>query len=267
MNAQMPPALMIGAATLLGACIGSFLNVVIHRLPRGASLVWPGSHCPGCDAAIPWWANVPIVSYVALGGKCRSCGVSISSRYPLVEAATAVLFAALMIRALGSATGVGPRLLVDWLLAATLIAVTFIDAEHQIIPNAITYPGIPLGLLLAWAAPPPGLTEAVLGLTIAGGSMWALSAADGSLRRLDAVSGDVLVTVPVGRDPIDAVFSGSSVWVALRSGETLIEVDTRTSAIVSRTTLPATPIELIPGETGVFVALDGEVPLVLPSSQ
>ncbi|MCP5069367.1 MAG: prepilin peptidase, partial [bacterium] len=172
----MPPALMIGAATVLGACIGSFLNVVIHRLPRGASLVWPGSHCPGCNAAIPWWANIPIVSYVALTGKCRSCSVSISSRYPLVEAATALLFAALTVRALGSSAVVGPRLLVDWLLAATLIAVTFIDAEHQIIPNAITYPGIPLGLLLAWVAPPPGIVDALLGLTVAGGSMWALSA-------------------------------------------------------------------------------------------
>ncbi|MGI9606631.1 MAG: hypothetical protein ACR2P0_10875 [Acidimicrobiales bacterium] len=104
--------------------------------------------------------------------------------------------------------------------------------------------------------------ESVISVTAGPDAVWALSAADGSLRRLDAVSGSVLVTVPVGRDPVDAAFSGNSVWVALRSGETLIEVDTRTSAVVSRTKLPAVPIELIPGEGGVFVRLEGDVPLV-----
>lgn len=97
-------------------------------------------------------------------------------------------------------------------------------------------------------------------------ALWTLSAADGSLRRVDAVSGEVLVTVPVGRDPVDAVYSGNSVWVALRSGSTLIEVDTRTSAVVSRTSLPAEPVALSEGETGVLVTLNAEDPLVRVAS-
>jgi hypothetical protein len=105
-------------------------------------------------------------------------------------------------------------------------------------------------------------------IAIAGGAdaLWALSAADGSLRRVDAVTGEVLVTVPVGRDPIDVVVSGNSVWVALRSGSALVEVDTRTSAIVSRTTLPATPTQITQGETGVLVTLEGDTPLVRVAS-
>ncbi|MCP4006071.1 MAG: prepilin peptidase [bacterium] len=176
MSPPNTPLFLIGMAFLFGACIGSFLNVVIYRLPRDESLVWPGSHCPGCNSPIAWWANIPILSYLALRARCRSCGERISARYPLVEAATGLLFAALMFRWIGVEQALSARLLVDWLLAAALIAITFIDAEHQIIPNAITYPGIPLGLLLAWIAPPPSLWDASLGLLIAGGFMWLLSA-------------------------------------------------------------------------------------------
>ena len=106
----------------------------------------------------------------------------------------------------------------------------------------------------------------LVAITAGPDALWTLSAADGSLRRVDAVSGEVLVTVPVGRDPIDAEFSGNSIWVALRSGSTLVEVDTRTSAVVSRTSLPAEPVGLSPGETGVLVTLDAEDPLVRVAS-
>ncbi len=114
-------------------------------------------------------------------------------------------------------------------------------------------------------APIPAGQEVV---SIAAGTdaLWALSAADGSLRRVDAVSGEVLVTVPVGRDPIAVEFSGESVWVALRSGETLIEVDTRTAAVVSRTSLPGVPLDVTSGSTGVLVTLEGDVPLVRVAS-
>jgi len=108
--------------------------------------------------------------------------------------------------------------------------------------------------------------EALISITAGPDSLWTLSAADGSLRRIDPVSGEVLVTVPVGRDPIDATVTGSSVWVALRSGQSLIEVDTRTSAVVSRTTLPAEPSGLHQGESGVFVTMEGDTPLVRVSS-
>jgi leader peptidase (prepilin peptidase) / N-methyltransferase len=160
-------------AFALGACIGSFLNVVVWRLPRGESLVRPGSHCPGCNAQIPWWANVPLVSYAVLRGRCRDCGAHISARYPLIEALTGAVFAALL-----WVHGPSARLLVDWALAATLIAVTFIDIDHQIIPNSITFPGIALGLLLSVAAPEVGVDwrDALLGVVVIGGSLWGLSA-------------------------------------------------------------------------------------------
>lgn len=106
----------------------------------------------------------------------------------------------------------------------------------------------------------------LISITAGPDALWTLSAADGSLRRVDPVSGEVLVTVPVGRDPIDATFAGSSVWVALRSGTSLIEVDTRTAAVISRTALPGTPTALHEGDSGVFVTLEGDVPLVRVAS-
>lgn len=106
----------------------------------------------------------------------------------------------------------------------------------------------------------------LISITAGPDALWTLSAADGSLRRVDAVSGEVLVTVPVGRDPVDAIFAGSSVWVALRSGTSLIEVDTRTAAVISRTALPGEPTALHQGDSGVFVTLEGEVPLVRVAS-
>ena len=108
--------------------------------------------------------------------------------------------------------------------------------------------------------------EDLIAITAGPDSLWTLSAADGALRRVDPVSGEVLVTVPVGRDPIDAAFAGSSVWVGLRAGSSLIEVDTRTSAVISRTMMPSEPTALHQGDTGVFVTMEGEVPLVRVSS-
>ncbi len=169
---ELPWGVLVVIVFVLGATIGSFLNVVIYRLPRGESLVHPASRCPACGSAIPAWANIPIVSYLALRGKCVACKAKISLRYPLVEAATALLFTALFL-----GWGFESRLLVDWALGAALIAVIFIDAEHQIIPNAITLPGIPIGLACAWWFPvPPGIADALLGLVIAGGIMWAVAA-------------------------------------------------------------------------------------------
>jgi leader peptidase (prepilin peptidase)/N-methyltransferase len=155
---------------VLGATIGSFLNVVIQRLPRRESLVRPGSSCPRCAARIPWWANVPLLSWLWLRGRCRRCREPISARYPAVELITALLFVALFF-----VYGPGPRLIGTWAVAAALIASAFIDAEHHIIPNALTLPGIPIGLALAWLDPPPGLLDAVLGLVVSGGMLWALS--------------------------------------------------------------------------------------------
>lgn len=166
------PGLWVAFAALAGAVIGSFLNVVIHRLPRDESLVWPGSRCPQCATAIPAWANVPIVSWLALRGRCAACAAPIPLRYPLVEAATAMLFAALVLR-----YGPGLRALGLCALGAALLALAFIDAEHWIIPDEITWPGIALGLLLACFTAEPGPRAAILGCVLVGGGMWALSLA------------------------------------------------------------------------------------------
>jgi leader peptidase (prepilin peptidase)/N-methyltransferase len=175
-EAGLPVAVLVGAAFALGACVGSFLNVVVWRLPRGESLLWPGSRCPACKEAIPFWANVPVVAWFALRGRCRSCGARISARYPLVEALTGALFAGLLV-----AHGPSARLLVEWGLAAALVAVTFIDLDHHIIPNQITLPGVGLGLALGGRAE-PGVPwrEAVFGALIVGRN------AVGGVRRLRA---------------------------------------------------------------------------------
>jgi leader peptidase (prepilin peptidase) / N-methyltransferase len=161
----------------LGAAIGSFLNVVIHRVPRGESIVHPPSHCPRCQAPIPAWANVPIFAWLALRGRCRSCSEPISPRYVLVEALTGVVFLALYLH-----DGIAPRLLADWALAAALIAIAFIDLDWQIVPNAITYPGIPLALAVALLVPPPWweselpfIASSALGALVGGGLMLGIS--------------------------------------------------------------------------------------------
>ena len=122
-------------AAPFGLVIGSFLNVVAYRLPRGESLVAPPSHCPGCDTPIKPWDNVPLLSWIFLRGRCRSCSQRISPRYPLVELTTAALFAAVVV-----ARGPSDDLAVLLPFAAMLIAVADIDLEHRIVPNAILLP-------------------------------------------------------------------------------------------------------------------------------
>ena len=119
-----------------GAIIGSFLNVVIHRLPLEESIVFPNSRCPACGAVIAFYDNIPVLSYVMLGAKCRKCKEHISIRYPAVELLTAVLFVAVAWH-----DGLSAALPFDLVFAAALLALVFIDAEHMILPNAITYPG------------------------------------------------------------------------------------------------------------------------------
>jgi leader peptidase (prepilin peptidase)/N-methyltransferase len=167
---EVPAPLLTAFVFVLGAAVGSFLNVVIHRIPRGESVVRPRSRCPGCGASIPALANVPILSWFLLRGRCRDCGMRIPFRYPLVEGITALLFVALWLDG-------GPTLttLVHGAVGAALIAVAFIDGEHRIIPNSITVPGILLGLAFAAVSPSVGLLDAAFGVVFVGGAMWGLS--------------------------------------------------------------------------------------------
>jgi leader peptidase (prepilin peptidase) / N-methyltransferase len=128
---------------VLGAIVGSFLNVVIYRLPRRESVVFPASSCPHCGVKIPPYDNVPVVSFLFLRGRCRSCQAKISLRYPLVETLTALLTMGLYLL-LGLSVPLALYLPFSW----ALVALAFIDAEHQILPDRITLPGIALSLLV-----------------------------------------------------------------------------------------------------------------------
>ena len=138
---------LVGACALLGLLVGSFLNVVVWRVPRAESLVRPGSHCPGCDAAVAPRDNLPVLSWLLLRGRCRHCGMRISPRYPLVELGTAALFGVLAWR-----FGWDPALPAFLYLAAVGLALALIDIDHQRLPFAITAPSYPVAIVLLGAA-------------------------------------------------------------------------------------------------------------------
>ena len=146
----------------IGLAVGSFLNVCIHRLPRGRSIVWPSSRCAACDRPLAWYENIPLVSYAALRGRCRTCHARIALRYPIVEAVTAAAFAVDYL-----AIGWTPLLAVRLLFAAMLIVLFAIDLEHQILPNEITLSGVVVGFALSFLLP-PGWKSSLLGLVVGG---------------------------------------------------------------------------------------------------
>ena len=170
----MDPRAFVALAAVFGAVVGSFLNVVIHRLPRGESIVSPGSRCPSCGRAIRPWHNVPVLAWLWLRGRCRDCGTRIPARYPLVEAASAVLFALVALR-----FGATPMALVWMAFGAALLAAAAIDFDHRIIPDEISLGGLVLGLTLVPAArvfegapAPAAWLHAVTGAALGGGMLW-----------------------------------------------------------------------------------------------
>lgn len=172
--AAWPPELYVAAALLFGLVVGSFLNVVIHRLPRGASLSRPGSHCPACGAAVRWFDNVPLLAYLWLGARCRNCRARISWRYPAVELATGLLFAVIVWR-----HGLQPMTPLWCAFAAALLACAVIDFDHQIIPDEISLGGLVLALGLVPLLRAAGgaelfgaLAQSVAGAALGGGLFW-----------------------------------------------------------------------------------------------
>jgi len=157
-------------AGLFGAAIGSFLNVCIHRLPQHESIIWPSSHCPACGGRIAPYDNIPVLSFLWLRGRCRACRAPISLRYPLVEAANALGYVAIVWW-----FGPGWTALAYAALFSALLVIVFIDADHQIIPDRITLPGIPLGVLCAATVLPVGLVNSVLGVLVGGGLLWGMA--------------------------------------------------------------------------------------------
>lgn len=154
-------------AFIFGACIGSFLNVCIYRIPEGKSIAHPPSSCPTCGTAIRFYDNIPILSYLLLRGRCRRCRAPIPLRYPMVEALTGMAAVALVMKFdLTWAAGV------YFVFVALLLVITFIDIDHQIIPDRLSLPGIPLFFGLAFGIPQVTWQASLLGILAGGGILY-----------------------------------------------------------------------------------------------
>ena len=181
-------------AAAVGLVVGSYLNVVIHRLPREESTVLPRSRCPSCGAGIRARDNIPLLSYRALRGRCRSCGARISWRYPFIEAGTAVLMV-LCLEAFGPTW----RALVAAVFCCLLVALAGIDLEHFLLPDVLTLPGLALGLAVSWPAYWIDWRDALLGAVVGGGGLWLLGKAWYLLRHEEGLGfGDVKMLAMVG---------------------------------------------------------------------
>lgn len=159
------------AVVVFGLIVGSFLNVLIVRLPKKQDWVWQRSRCPQCGKPIAWYDNLPVLSYLWLRARCRRCHKAISVRYPVVEILTAFLFLAASIR-----FGFSPLLVLrDWPFLAILVATTFIDLEHRIIPDRLSLPGLFLGLASAYWVPGLGLVQALAGAALGFGFFYGIA--------------------------------------------------------------------------------------------
>ena len=217
----LSPYLIAIAVFIFGLLIGSFLNVVIHRLPRSESIVFPGSHCPSCNAEINWYDNIPVISYtILLRGRCRSCRARISPIYPAVELLVGCLYLALfLIHKDRIAGGSWLPLIADIAFVSLIVPLVFIDLRHKLLPNAITYPGLVLLVVLRALAPDPwiishtpglfglegapqwvvSLVGSALGALVGGGSLWLVREAYYRLRHVEGMGlGDVKMMIMVG---------------------------------------------------------------------
>jgi len=190
---EVPAPLLTAFAAAFGAVVGSFLNVCIYRLPLGKSVVWPASACPTCARQLSWYENIPIVSWIVLRARCRTCGASIGIRYPIIEAVTAAMF--------GAAWwyyGPGVLLASRLVFGSALIVLFAIDLEHHLLPNAITLPGIVVGFLFSVFAE-PGWLSSLIGAAVGGGALLAVAEAYYRVRHEEGLGmGDVKMLAMVG---------------------------------------------------------------------
>lgn len=168
----------------IGACLGSFANVVILRLPKGESVVRPPSHCVSCLAPVRWFDNIPVVSWLLLRGRCRACGARFSVRYMVVELTMAVLFAATYVF-----TGWNFTLLEYLILVFGLVTVSFIDLDHMILPDVFTLPGILIGLGGSVLNPERTFGGSVAGILMGGGFFWLVAYLYQALRKAEGLGG------------------------------------------------------------------------------
>jgi len=189
---------------IFGAVIGSFLNVCIYRMPRGLSIIMPSSRCPGCNSPIRFYDNIPIISYILLKGRCRKCKSKISMRYPLVEILNASLYVLVLQRFINSHPFI---MIIYFIFVSSLIVITFIDMEFQIIPDRITLPWIPLSLVLgATVLPDPfsrhdllGLRSSLVGVLLGGGLFYLIAVVGSAIFKKDAMGGgDIKMMAMIG---------------------------------------------------------------------
>ena len=178
---------------VFGLIVGSFLNVCIYRLPRRQSVGWPASHCTSCDRALSWYENIPVVSWLVLRGRCRTCGERISAMYPVVEIVTGALFVAGYL-----IYGWTPLLAARLAFACAMVVLFAIDLRHHLLPNIITLPGIVIGFILSFFLP-PGWQASLIGLIAGGGVLFAIAEAYYRLRGIEGLGmGDVKMLAMIG---------------------------------------------------------------------
>jgi leader peptidase (prepilin peptidase) / N-methyltransferase len=240
----MPLAFAAAVAGAFGATIGSFLNVVAYRLPRSQSLVHPGSSCPGCGTAIKAYDNVPVLGWLWLRGRCRSCRAPISPRYPIIEATTAVL-AVGVVMTKHSAVDI----VLGLVLVAVLVAVALIDFDHRIIPNKITLPAAVAAVAIGGALDLRGVPEQLIAGAAAGGFLLAFALAYPRGMGM----GDVKLAAVLG------LFLGPSVAVGILVG---VLTATFVGAVVMarvgvekgrKTAVPFGPFLALGGGVGLFL--------------
>jgi leader peptidase (prepilin peptidase)/N-methyltransferase len=238
-----PFALDISFAALMGLCLGSFLNVVAYRLPAGLSLVSPGSACPGCGVAIRAYDNVPVVSWLLLGGHCRACDTRISARYPLIESLTGALFAAVVI-----AQGASRTVWLDLIFVAALVAITVIDLEHQVIPNRIVAPLALAAVVLIAIFQPHQLPEHLIAGAAAGGFLLVAVLAYPSGMGMGDVKLAAVMGLVLGRAVAPAIF------VALISGTVVGAVVMARKGVREgrKTRIPFGPFLALGSVVGIF---------------
>ena len=158
------------AAFLLGLCIGSFLNVCIYRIPASKSIVSPGSSCLACGHPIRFYDNLPVLSYLILRGRCRYCHTSFSFRYPFVELLSGLFALGVFLR-----WGVHPESFIYYGFIAALLVITFIDIDHYIIPDVVSLPGIPIGMIASFFLTEPSFLDSLLGVLLGGGILFSVA--------------------------------------------------------------------------------------------
>jgi leader peptidase (prepilin peptidase) / N-methyltransferase len=169
---------------ILGAVIGSFLNVVIYRLPKDESIIRPGSHCPNCGTPIKFYDNIPFLGYLILKGRCRKCGSVISIRYLLVEMITALIFATLF-----HLYGLSIELPILLVFASVLIVISFIDFDYYIIPDILSLGGIALGIIVSFGRSNFTLIDSILGVILGGGILYVIAKSYEVIRKREGMGG------------------------------------------------------------------------------